>query len=1151
MSAKTIAGRFVIRDPKEDLIGWGGMGRVYRGTDSRTGQPVAIKVLQAEVVANRPEVVARFVREGQSLRQLGHPNIVQMVAAVEEEGIHYLVMEYVDGGSLRDLLERQGALPLKRTLEIGLDLSDALTRAHRLGIIHRDLKPANVLLAEDGSPRLTDFGVAHVTGKPRLTQSGLLLGTADYLSPEACNGQPLDERADIWSFGVMLYEMLLGERPFQGDTLMAILSAILTQPVPDLARVVARKALAPLPDALNDLIYRMLEKDPQQRLPSVRLVGAELEAIARQRTTTSSASIAPAVARFAPPTTTTRPGRHNLPAQPTPFVGRQSELAEIARLLADPGVRLLTILGAGGMGKTRLALAAGQEQLDRFIDGVYFFPLAPLRSAEAIVPLIAEALGFSFYQGPRPRRQLLDYLQPKAALLILDNLEHLPKAADLVVDLLREAPAVKILATSRVRLQVQGEQLFHLAGLDFSDWNTPAEAIACSAAQLFLQSARRVRPAFEIDADNVQDVAHVCRLVQGMPLGIVLAAAWVEMLSPHEIAAEIRRGLDFLETDLRDVAERHRSLRAVLDYSWDLLDERERKVFAALAVFCGGFGRQAAQAVTGASLRDLMALVNKSLLRRAPTGRYEVHELLHQYAVEKLNATEDGGAAIRDRHSAYYTRMMERWGPGVKGADQQSIGAEILAESENTRAAWDWTLDQGRLDRLQEAIKGLGWLYALLIRPQEGVQVFQEAAERLAQLEGSELLRARALTRQAVFRNTVGQKEPARALLQQSLDLLRHPRLAGVDTRADQSFAVHQLGLSLLNDDPDRARALLQQNLDLAQSLQDPWEIAYARHRLALAAWSLADYAGARQNWETSLSILRDLGARWDVAYILGHFSRLPLRLGQYGQAERLIEESLEISRQSEHWEFLGYALFRQIELLLATGRFVQAVDSVTEYERLNDSLGIPTPPSTQAQHCWALVHLGQYTEARTLARQGLALSRERGEAAQAAEFSLILGCRALAEGDFPRAQSRVQERLALPEDVDDGEKRVQALLISALVDCALDRPGPARQALRQALRIARPIEAFLPQLLALPAAARLLLLQSEPARALELYTLARSDPFVAQSRWLEDVAGRAVEEAAAGLPAETAAAARRRGQQRDLYTAIDDIEEELLSTKL
>jgi serine/threonine protein kinase/tetratricopeptide (TPR) repeat protein len=261
---------------QETLIGHGGMGDVYRGTDTLTMQLVAIKRLHQDIVRENPDIVDRFRREGEALRQLNHPNIVKLLDAVEEGANQYLVMEYVGGGSLRDLLDEQSRLPMEAVLNIALDLADALTRAHRMNIIHRDIKPDNVLLAEDGTPRLTDFGVARLGNRSRLTQTGSVIGTYAYLSPEACNGLELDERADIWSFGVMLFEMLTGRVPFQETSTAAILTAILTKPAPDLQR------LRPgAPPALIDLIYRMLEKDRDRRVSSVRLIGAELEAIIR------------------------------------------------------------------------------------------------------------------------------------------------------------------------------------------------------------------------------------------------------------------------------------------------------------------------------------------------------------------------------------------------------------------------------------------------------------------------------------------------------------------------------------------------------------------------------------------------------------------------------------------------------------------------------------------------------------------------------------------------------------------------------------------------------------------------------------------------------------------------------------------------------
>jgi serine/threonine protein kinase len=262
----------------ERLIGQGGIGEVYYGIDQQTNQPVAVKALKPHVIEDNPKLVERFRREGEALKELNHPSIVKILAVIQEDKRHYLVMEYVGGGSLYDLIKQETKLPLDRVLHTALDLSDALTRAHRLRIIHRDIKPANVLLALDGTPRLTDFGAARIEKLKTLTGEGGIVGTVSYLSPEACQGKHIDARTDIWSFGVMLFEMMTGQRPFDKATTMATVLSIIKSPLPDL--------MAVRPDAppkLVNLIYQMLEKDLDRRIASMRLVGAELEAIIGQK----------------------------------------------------------------------------------------------------------------------------------------------------------------------------------------------------------------------------------------------------------------------------------------------------------------------------------------------------------------------------------------------------------------------------------------------------------------------------------------------------------------------------------------------------------------------------------------------------------------------------------------------------------------------------------------------------------------------------------------------------------------------------------------------------------------------------------------------------------------------------------------------------
>ena len=344
---------------------------------------------------------------------------------------------------------------------------------------------------------------------------------------------------------------------------------------------------------------------------------------------------------------------HNLPHQTTPFIGRQQELSHLAQLIDNPNTRLLTILAPGGMGKTRLALAAAAQQLTHFVDGGFFVPLAPLSSPDDIVTAIAENVRFSFYGSEPPKQQLFGYFQERNVLLLLDNFEHLLDGAPLVADLLKAAPNVTVLATSREKLNLSGETVFTLSGMHFPTWETPEDALQYDAVELFMQSALRVRPDFELQTHDLTYLARICRLTAGMPLGIVLAAGWLDILSLERIAGEIQQGIDILETEQRDVPERHQSVRATFNYSWARLPTAEQSAFMKLSVFRGGFTTDAAQTVAAANVRSLRRLTNKSLVQALPDGRYDIHELLRQYAEEKLQSGGDADT-IYATHKDYF-----------------------------------------------------------------------------------------------------------------------------------------------------------------------------------------------------------------------------------------------------------------------------------------------------------------------------------------------------------------------------------------------------------------------------------------------------------------------------------------------------------------
>lgn len=398
-----------------------------------------------------------------------------------------------------------------------------------------------------------------------------------------------------------------------------------------------------------------------------------------------------------------------LPIFPTPFVGRAAAVSALAGLLNKPDTRLLTLIGPGGMGKTRLAVAAAEALArgeHRFDHGIRFVSLVGVAAAEAIPDVMAEALAFPFQRDDTspPARQLLDYLSGRRLLLVLDNAEHLlPGGAEFPAQITREAPGVTLLITSRLRLNVSGEQLFPLAGMDTPPESESGEAqpaTVYSAVALFLQAARRVRPDFRLTPENRRDVAAICRRLGGMPLAIELAAAWLEALSIQDIAAEIDRGLDILATDLSDVPDRQRSIRAVFDTSFRLLTEAERVTLARLAVFRDGFSLEAAEAVAGtegqrgAFLQILLGLAHKSWLSRVERNRYQMHDLLRRYAEEQLGESRD---AAREAHARYFAGFLESLWPQLISDRQIAACDAIAADLGNVLIAWEWFIERGEM----------------------------------------------------------------------------------------------------------------------------------------------------------------------------------------------------------------------------------------------------------------------------------------------------------------------------------------------------------------------------------------------------------------------------------------------------------------------
>jgi hypothetical protein len=425
---------------------------------------------------------------------------------------------------------------------------------------------------------------------------------------------------------------------------------------------------------------------------------ALLQEIKRGRYAGTAGESLPAPARF----------QHNLPASTTPLVGRELDMERVSHLILEEKQRLVTIAGPGGMGKTRLALAVGAFLLQDFSDGVFFVDLSSAQEAAEIIPAIADALA---YQAPDPLAplapQLLAMLSRRHLLLVLDNFEHLLAGAPLLNEILQSCPRLSLLVTSRQRLNLASESRYELSGLDFPVSPSPQDALAYTAVQLFTDSGRRARAHFELTVDNVDEVIRICRLVQGMPLGLLLAAAWLDLLTPGEIADEIEESLDFLAADLADLPPRQRSMQALFQRSWSMLSSTEQEVLAKLSVFRRGFTRQAAEEVAGANLRILLSLANNSLLQRhTDQGRFTMHELLRQFAVERRRQADPSGT-IERAHCAYFARLVAEETRRFLYMYPIHLPTSYATDAGNILRAWQFALQQGLPEALADMAAGM------------------------------------------------------------------------------------------------------------------------------------------------------------------------------------------------------------------------------------------------------------------------------------------------------------------------------------------------------------------------------------------------------------------------------------------------------------
>lgn len=508
-------------------LGHGGMGAVYKGYDQQLEREVAIKVLNQALFGDKER--DQLIHEARMIARLKHPNIVSVYDVGEFENSPYFVMEFVDGNSLRDLKPGD----TDEIIRICIHICRGLEHAHENGIVHRDLKPENVLLEKDGTVKLVDFGIAR-SDVTRFTSAGNIAGTVNYLAPEIAKGEAVDGRADLYSLGVMLYELTTGQLPLTADSLVGVISKHLFEdPAPP------NETNPDLPLELNELIIRLLSKDPDER-PST---ASELLVILKAGESGQLEEGAARISSQTPPTDL--PPLHNLTLQASSFIGREEELNEIGGLLRDPTSRLVTLVGIGGIGKTRLATHVAWDALDIFPHGVWMVELASLTEAGFLPQQVASLFGVSAQEAREGQDEtvvLVDYLKDKELLLVIDNCEHLVEACAKFADtLLKGCPHVKLLATSREDLRIPGETVFHVSPMGLPPDELPVEHLhAYEAIGLFVERAESARRGFEFTADNSAAVTQICRQLDGIPLAIELAAARVKVIAPQQIAERLQ-----------------------------------------------------------------------------------------------------------------------------------------------------------------------------------------------------------------------------------------------------------------------------------------------------------------------------------------------------------------------------------------------------------------------------------------------------------------------------------------------------------------------------------------------------------------------------------------------------------------------------------
>ena len=986
LSAGTQFGRYEILD----RLGAGGMGEVYRARDPHLGRELAIKILSQKLSASE-QALERFEREARTVSKLNHPNIVTIFDLGRVDQTYYMAMELVDGEPLSEML-RGGPLPLRKAISIASQAASGLAKAHEAGVVHRDLKPGNLMVTRDGLLKILDFGLAKLmdpsgdapgecdTLSSPLTRAGALIGTIAYMSPEQASGLPVDFRSDQFSFGSVLYELITGKRAFQRLSDSSMLVAIVRD---EPESVVNLNPRAPAP--LCWVIERCLAKNPRERYGSTHDLAHDLAAI-QERVDEAPARQAAAI-------------KQNLPAQRTVFVGRERELAAVKDLLLRRDIRVVTLTGPGGIGKTRVALKAAEEVAGEFPGGVCFVPLAALSDAARIPSHLGQALGMRESGQQITMESLKEFLLDvrQNLLVVFDNFEHLLSAAPVVAEMLGAASALKLLVTSRSPLHLYGEHEFPVPALAVPDVRaakTAQEIAGNPSVALFVKRAAAVKPNFELTDENAAAVAAICARLDGLPLAIELAAARIKLLSPAAMQARLEKPLELLTGGARDLPERQQTLRRTMDWSYGLLSPAEQALFRRVAVFEGGCSLEGMEAVCNARedlgadlLEGMSSLVDKSLVQQVESSgsdsRYVLLETVREYGLDCLAASGEE-RETRRAHAAYCLVVAEECAASGTDSAKPECMALLDAEHSNCRAALEWLTKNGEADWGLR----LGLAMFRFWERREFLAEGRDCLDKLSKMPGAAArtqIRERVLFAVGVLASDQGDYAAAESAMGESLEIarqlgdkqgaaislngmavgMRHlGDLAGARTRLEECLALWRecgdqtavartlsnlAGVVRMQGDFSRARELHEECRSIFRSLGNQEGVAWSLDHQGDVVRDQGDFATARALYEQGLELFRKLGSRWGIAGTLADLGNLARDQGDYPRADALYRQSLQVFRELGHKR--GIARLLECFACSAAGqlRRERAMRLAGAAAALREAIGSPLTPTERA----------------------------------------------------------------------------------------------------------------------------------------------------------------------------------------------------------